>query len=151
MYKKSTKYSDHFETIVALISHMALMNFTSRTPSMLAKYLSLDEGEVNFVLQNFKGIFRESIKSSQERNEKFYCLQIRYATRKQEEDNDEGDFIQLKAEYLNTLLDFVAKMVETEKASTRQASYNLTTIMASIIALIASIATAVIVIVSGAN
>jgi len=144
MCKNKTKYGDHFETLVALISHMALMDDTSRTPSNLAKYLSLDKDETVNVLQDFKGIFRKSIKTFTETGEHFYCLQIRYATRKHEGDNDEGDFIQLKADYLSTLLDFVAKMVETENASTRQASYNVATIIASIIALVASITAAII-------
>lgn len=145
MNKNSMKYSDHFETIVALISNMALMTFTSRTPSKLAKFLALDSDEVNFVLKNFKGIFRESIRTSPDSNEKYYCLQIRFATRKQEEDeNTDADVIQLKAEYLNTLLEFVTKMVEGEKASERQTSINVVTLLASIIALVASIGAAII-------
>ena len=140
MNNKSTKYSGHFETIVALISNMALMTFTSRTPSKLAKFLALDIDEVNFVLKKFKGIFRESIRTSPESNEKYYCLQIRFATRKQEADeNTEADLIQLKAEYLSTLLEFVTKMVESEKAMQRQIGFNWITLTASVIALASSI------------
>lgn len=145
MCKKDAKYSKHFETLVGLVSYMALMDYTSRTPTNLAKYLSLDNDEVKFVLENFKEIFRESTKPSNDTNEKFYCLQFRYATRKHDAANNIGDDennydnLQLKAEYLNTLLDFISKMVESEKASIRQTSYNWVTIIASILALTASI------------
>lgn len=151
MCLKDDKYSSHFETLVALVSYMALMEYTSRTPTNLAKYLSLGKDEVVFVLENFKGIFRESIKPSHDTNEKFYCLQMRYATRKRDADDDEGELVQMKAEHINTLLDFVTKMVEAEKASKRQTGYNWVTIMASIIALIASITAAMIAIISKVN
>ena len=139
MCKKDDKYSSHFETLVALVSYMALMEYTSRTPTNLAKYLSLGKDEVVFALENFKGIFRESIKPSHDTNEKFYCLQMRYATRKRDADDDEGDLVQMKAEHINTLLDFIAKMVEAEKAGERQNSSNWITIVASSIAFIASL------------
>jgi transcriptional antiterminator len=139
MCKKSNKYVDHFDTLVALVSYMALMDHTSRTPSLLSKYLSLKEIEVEFVLKNFKGLFRESISTASNSDEKFYCLQIRYATRHAGDNDDEVETIPLKAEYLNTLLEFVSKMVDIEKTTERQAISNLITLIAAVIAFIASV------------
>ena len=69
MSKNSSKYVDHFDTLVALVSYMALMDHTSRTPSLLSKYLSLEEVEVEFVLKNFKELFRESISTASKSDE----------------------------------------------------------------------------------
>jgi len=144
MDKKYVNYSDHFDTLVALVSHMALMDYLSRTPSNLAKFLSLEYEEVNFVLKNFKGLFRESINpvSNSGKEEKYYCLQIRYATRqtrKGEEDDIEEKAAELRAEYLTALLEFISKMVDIERAGERQISANRFTLGASILAFIASI------------
>lgn len=138
---KNKKYSSYFDTLVALVSHMALMDYLSRTPSSLAKFLSLDFAEVEFVLKNFRGLFRESINSVKvsDKEEKYYCLQIRYAIRSTQEDGIEVRTAQLKAEYLTSLLEFISKMVDIEKAGERQISSNWITFIASVLALIASI------------
>lgn len=157
MAKRSTKYSDNLETLIALTIHLAQYEKKSRTPRMLAKYTSLNYEDVRFVVKNFKGLFRESIgvskhdKDPEGNKEHFYWLQIRYARwyleGKRDEDNpeDEGAPAEpLPPEYLVALLDFIAKMVEQEKTESRQVSANIVAIVASIIALVAAIGAAII-------
>ena len=74
-------YSDHLETLVALVQHLAMTERKSKRPSALANALSLDPEEVKLVLENFKGLFRKSRTTSDETQEHFFTLQLRYARR----------------------------------------------------------------------
>jgi hypothetical protein len=130
---KSTKYSDNLETLVALTTHLAMTEYKSRTPSALSEYLSLDYGDVLFVLKHFKGLFRESLGRSKKYKEPDgtpehqYWLQLRYARwylegKNEDEDSEEKSKPEppLDPEYLIALLDFITKMVDQEKAQARQ-------------------------------
>ena len=79
---ESKKYSKHLETLIALVTHLAMTKYKSRTPRILAQDLCLDYEEVKLVLTTFKGFFRESQKSHTYPDgiiEHYYWLQIRYA------------------------------------------------------------------------
>ena len=141
------RYSDHLETLIALVTNLAMTRYKSRTPGALAKYLALDYDEVLYVLRNFKGLFRESITVT-DNGERYYTLQLRYARRWLEDETPEDDNSELRepleADYLSTLLSFISEMVANEQASARQHSENRITFIGAWIAAIAAIAAAVI-------
>ncbi|GAG70467.1 unnamed protein product, partial [marine sediment metagenome] len=147
---KNVKYSDHLETIVALVTHLAMTRHKSRTPTILSSDLSLDHSEVSLVLNSFKGLFRESIKTTKQKDsgyvEHYYWLQLRYARWWLEEQQmfDEDNQAPLEPEYIGMLLSFISAMVEQEKAEERQTKVNYFSLTASICALVASIIAAII-------
>jgi len=127
-------YSDNLETLVALVTHLAMTKFRSRTPGNLAKYLGLKEAKVLDVLETFKGLFRKSITKLDD-GQHYYTLQLRYARRWLQEDDkrhvdydsetDEPDPREpLEPEHLSALLSFITDMVEQEQATKRQKSSN---------------------------
>lgn len=127
MSKESNQpYSEYSETILALVTNLAMTKYKSRTPKVLAKDLALKHPEVAYVLKTFKGLFRES-KGKSKYGENYYWLQLRYA-RWWLEDNENQDDPEpkepLEAEYLNTLLTYISGMVEQEQMSLRQESSN---------------------------
>jgi hypothetical protein len=70
MKKETVQYSDHYDVIVALVTYLAVCNrrgeksditMDNATVQWLEKYLGLPETEVEFVLENFKGLFRRSL------------------------------------------------------------------------------------------
>ncbi len=77
------KYSEHLDVLLALISHLGLVDKKSRTPPVLAKYLGFPEEEIRNTLSTFHGIFRKAPKPSKS-GQPFYTLQIRYALREKE-------------------------------------------------------------------
>jgi hypothetical protein len=148
-------YSDHLETIIALVTNLGMTRYKSRTPTALAKYLSLDKDEVNLVLQNFKGLFRESIIKSKKTNEPFYTLQLRYSRRwleddaeEQDEDAPDNQREPLEADYMATLLGFISEMVANEQAEKRQLIANRSATVGAWIAAGAAFIAAIIGIIS---
>lgn len=112
-------YSEHLETLIALLTHLAMTDWSMRTPPNLAKALSIDEAEIQYVLDNFKGLFRRSQKTSKKTGAHFYTLQIRYARQwlEDEVEHDEGPKRPpLEAEYLTTLLNFVTHKAAEERS-----------------------------------
>ena len=143
------QYSDHLDTIVALITHLAMTKHKSRTPSKMARQLSLDQDKTLYVLNNFKGLFRRSCRKQDKRGEHYYTLQLRYARRWLEDadDDDQGEDSQgepLESNYLSTLLDFVANRAEQEQESRRQKSSNYAMLIGAWIAAIAAIIAAIL-------
>ena len=140
---KSKKYSENLDTLIALTTHLAMSEYKSRTPSAMSADLGLDYENVLHVLKAFTGIFRQSKKVSKKdiepngNSEHFYWLQLRYARWYLENKNEEDERLEppLEAEYLVALLDFIVKMVEQEKAESRQYSTNIAALVASILAL----------------
>ena len=115
-----TRYSDHLDTLVALATNLAMTEYKARTPSKLAKTLSLNESEVLLVLENFKGLFRKSRKKKSDSGEHYYTLQLRYARRHLEKDDEDEDDPEprepLESIYLATLLNFITNQADHEQA-----------------------------------
>jgi len=111
------KYSDHLDTIIALITNLAYAEKAYRTPATLANATSIDESEVTLVLEAYKSLFR---KSKSRKSNAFYSLQLRHARKWIEEENadaldDEGRRLgPLEADSVNALLDFVVKKADHE-------------------------------------
>ena len=151
------RYSENLDTLIALVTNLAMTRFKARTPSKLAKRLSLDESEVLLVLENFKGLFRRSRRKKSKSGEYYYTLQLRYARRWLEENSEnEGEDDPepqepLEAEYLATLLNFVTSQADHEQAYKRQKSSNFTTLVGAWVAAVAAIIAAILSLLSSQN
>ncbi|TVL55897.1 hypothetical protein [Shewanella algae] len=115
---QNPKYSDHQETLIALVTHLAMTDWSARTPTNLAKAISIEKSEIETVLVGFKGLFRQSKKKSKKTGDYFYSLQIRHARQWLNEANDEDEDDKkppLETEYLTKLLDFVISKAAEER------------------------------------
>lgn len=116
-----TRYSDHFDTLVALISHLGATDKASRTPTRMAKDLGFAKEEVQNTLDFFPSFFRKSRHSSNEpatKDDHFYTLHLRYSRRKSDDENGEKSQ-PLGTDEINMLLNLVAHMVEQEQENSR--------------------------------
>lgn len=116
--KQNPKYSDHQETLIALVTHLAMTDWSARTPTNLSKALSIEKDEIVLVLESFKGLFRKANKTSKKRGENFYTLQIRHARQwlnEAEEEDEDTKKPPLETEYLTKLLDFVISRSSEER------------------------------------
>jgi hypothetical protein len=114
--KKALSYSDHLETLIALLTHLAMTDWSMRSAPNLSKALSIEESEIEYVLENFKGLFRKSKTKKSKAN--FYALQIRHARQWLNEEESEDENTKkppLESEHLTALLDFVIRKAEQEK------------------------------------
>lgn len=114
---KSAKYSEHLETLIALTTHLAMTDWSMRTPPNLAKALSIDEEDIQLVLDRFKSLYRRSPRKSKKTGAHFYTLQIRHARQWLEDAADEDEGVKkppLEAEYLTTLLNFITHRASAE-------------------------------------
>jgi hypothetical protein len=105
-------YTDNFDALVALLTHLANTDRESRTVPNMARDLGLDEHQVRKVLQQFTGLFRKSRTVDKKNGEPFYTVHLRYARRKR--DGATVPTEPLKPSELSTLLDLVLKMVARE-------------------------------------
>ena len=117
---QNPKYSEHQETLIALVTHLAMTDWSARTPTGLAKALSIESDEITKVLDNFKGLFRKSKKKSKKNDDHFYTLQIRHAKQWLDENDEEGENDKkppLEAEILTKLLDFIISKAAEERTN----------------------------------
>jgi hypothetical protein len=124
-FSKQPKYSDHLDTIIALITNLAYSKFKARTPSGLSRALSITESEITFVLEKYKSLFRKSPNVSKKTGKPLYALHLRHARRWIEEaaedtnesaaDDDPQQVVPpLDVASVNALLDFVIKKADHE-------------------------------------
>ena len=157
----SQKYSDNFDTLVALITHLSSTHRASRTPTYISKNLSLEKSLVIKTLEEFPAFFRKSKKVSTDQESEgdyFYTVHLRYSRRKLDK-NENGESQPLSADEITTLLNVVTSMVSQEQETSRtimelKENYkslfktNIATMVAAIVAAIGAIAAALL---SGSN
>jgi hypothetical protein len=109
------RYSENLETLIALVTHLAMTDWAARSPPNLAKALSIDQSDIEHVLESFKGLFRKSKSTSKKTGAHFYALQLRYARQWLEDAEDEDTKRPpLEQEYLATLLEFISHRAQEE-------------------------------------
>ena len=117
---QNPKYAEHQETLIALVTHLAMTEWSARSPTNLEKALSIDKGEITKVLNDFKGLFRKSLKTSKKTGDHFYTLQIRHAKQwldDSEEESENDKKPPLDSELLTKLLDFVISKAAEERSN----------------------------------
>jgi hypothetical protein len=128
-------YAKHYETLMAVVTHLAVNKWALRQPQGIAKDLSIDVKSVRTVLNTFKSLFRESVKKSSDHGDHFYSLHLRHS--KQAADDTEVERAALDAEYFFPLLDYISKksIQETQQNVALKAA-----LIAAAVSLIASLA-----------
>jgi hypothetical protein len=107
-------YTKHFDTLVALVTHLSSIDGESRTVPRMAESLGLEPEEVRSVVTTFPAFFRQS----RPEGEKYYTVHLRYA-RRYNKKNEKVDTEPLSPQELTTLLDLISKMVAQEFESSR--------------------------------
>jgi len=136
----TSKYTKHFSTVVALITHLGATNRRSRTPTFIGTDLGLDKQDVISVLRLFPSVFRESRTVSTEQESKddhFYTLHLRYS-RRTDDDDKAGESLPLSTDEIGMLLDLVAHMTHQEQQQKTNMFSMLAAIIASVSALFAA-------------
>jgi len=135
MVNSQLSYSQHFETLVALVTHLAVTGgdeADAANAPKLADRLGLDKDEVMTVLDGFKGIFRrtqDQYKTSNYGLQHKYTLQLRYARRKYVEGKVVNVGEAITNEELFSLLDFITNKVREEQENERQSRSNRVTMI----------------------
>ena len=132
------RYYHDLDTLVALISHLAVGKTSQRTPSGLARDLSIDESTIVRVLDEYKALFRKAGRPKPGASQAPYSLQLRYAL--QYVENEDLSVLKpaLPTEHVTTLLTFVADMAKQERSWSMQTVVALIAALASfVVALIA--------------
>ncbi|WP_185825824.1 hypothetical protein [Xanthomonas sp. SI] len=112
---KKPRYSENLETLIALVTHLAMTDWAARSPPNLAKALSIEQSEIEGVLESFKGLFRKSKNTSKKTGAYFYTLQLRHARQwLQDEEDEDSKRPPLEQEYLSTLLEFISHRAQEE-------------------------------------
>ena len=148
--KKTFSYSQHFETLVALVTHLAVVGgdeADAANAPKLADRLGLDEQEVVEVLESFKGLFRKTQERYPSKNyglQHRYTLQLRYARRRYIDGKVVNVGEAMTNEGLFSLLEFITKKVSEEQESARHARSNKITMIGVWVAATLSLVTAII-------
>ena len=140
---KTPSYSAHLETLIALVTHLAMTNWSLRTPPNLAKALSIEEAEIALVLNTFKGLFRKSANLSPKSRKPMYALQLRHARQwiVDEADDEDRSKPPLEPEYLVALLNFITDRANQEARHRHTVWTVSAAVVASILAFGASVLT----------
>jgi hypothetical protein len=144
--KGQPHYQDHIETLTALVTHLAMTDWSLRTPQGLAVALSISEDEVTTVLDTFKSLFRKSRNLSSKNGKPMYALQLRHARQwlVGDADDDEQTKPPLEPEYLTTLLNFIIERSNQEARASEALWTNIVALVISGIALAGSIVSLVL-------
>jgi hypothetical protein len=147
MTNQEPSYSKHFDALVALTTYLAITSsedLDAANSFRLAEQLGLNTQEVEFVLDNFKGLFRKSLKKYQTTDfgiQHNYTLQLRYARRIYIDGSIANLGQALSNEELFSLLEFILGKVKEEQENERQNSSNRITMVGAILAAILSFGT----------
>jgi|GEM_PF-4212271 len=130
MINQALSYSDHFETIVALVTYLAVCEIDDNaqekrdnvTVGEVAERLDLNKSEVELVLKGYKGLFRKSEEDYPTKNhgkQYRYSLLLRYAQRPYIDGRPESWGPRLTNKELFSLLGFIANKVREEQENER--------------------------------
>lgn len=135
---QAPSYSKHLETLMAVVTHLAVHKWSIRQPRGIANDLSIDEKDVTEVLNSFKGLFRRSSGVSKDHGDNFYSLHLRFARQVTDEDNKK-ERPPLESEYLIPLLEFISRKASEESQRGTMMTAALITASLSLFASLASI------------
>jgi hypothetical protein len=132
------RYYHDLDTLVALVSHLAVGRASQRTPHGLARDLSIDEATIVRVLDGYKALFRKASAPKPGATQEPYSLQLRYALQYVEQEDWTVVKPPLPTEHVTALLTFVADMAKQERSWSMQTIVALIAALASfVVALIA--------------
>lgn len=110
-------YTRHFDTLVALVTHLSNTQYISRTPGGIADALGLERAKVQEVLDGFPAFFRRS-RNKHASGEHYYTVHLRHA-RRSFDNNREIDSASLRPEETQALFSLISIMVAQEHETAR--------------------------------
>jgi hypothetical protein len=116
----STPYTDYFDQLVALVTHLSATQRKSRTVPRLAVALGFTENEIEVVLTGFRGLFRRSRKPGDDGY--FYTVHLRYArwsVRQGQHEEDDDSHEPLAPSEISALIQLISSMVSHEQETSR--------------------------------
>lgn len=132
------RYSKDLDTLVALISHLALGKASQRTPKGLSADLSIDQAKIERVLGEYKSLFRKASQPKLDQKDIPYSLQLRYALQYVENEDATVQKPPIATEHVTALISFVTGMAKDERSWSIQVIVALVAALASfVVALIA--------------
>ncbi|MFI5998423.1 hypothetical protein ACIBAC_42070 [Streptomyces sp. NPDC051362] len=161
------RYEAQLDTLIALITYMALTRWRSRSPNGLSKDLGLAEDVVTRALTGFPGLFRQSADfyPTEAGPQHSFTLHARYARRRPRGEDSalnrpvgahsaaslsdpdptqDGAGEELDAETLRALLDYVTERARAERDTRFHAQSIRWLLAGAIAAALASLAAAII-------
>jgi hypothetical protein len=150
MSEPKLNYTAHFETLVALVTNLAVVGgdeADAANAPRLAKRLGLNKQEVKYVLDNFYGIFRRSeieYPTHDYGSQHRYTLQLRYARRRYVGGKLVNVGEALTNDELFALLEFITNKVREEQENERQARGNRVTMIGVWVAAALSLASIIV-------
>lgn len=131
------RYSEQIDYLVSSVVYLGTHSYYwARSPSNMAKELSLDETRLRNVFESFPGLYRKSKRTSSS-GEHYYALQARYAQRESADTSDpeEVSYIEpLSTERLRLIIEFVQQSAEAERSGRRAWIANTISVVAAVIA-----------------
>ena len=139
MFDQDLKYSEHFDTLIALVTYLGVGRFEekdSKNIPSIAQHLNIEEEEVKFILNSFRGLFRKSEEKfySTYGNQYRYTLLLRYSKRNYENSNLMQIGEPLKEKELFEIYKFISDLAQEEQRNIRTKITNRNTLIAAWIA-----------------
>jgi hypothetical protein len=117
----STPYTDYFDPLVALVTHLSATHRKSRTVPNLVRDLGFPQEDVEVVLTGFRGLFRRSREPGTDGN--FFCtVHLRYArwsVKPGQKEEDEESHGPLESTEISALVQLISSMVSHEQETSR--------------------------------
>lgn len=112
-------YKSDQEILVALISHLAATRFKCLAPQTLSRRLGMSHEDILRVLNAYPGIFWKKEDLSRGHSEHLYTLQLRYALRSQDKEEENGEVEEksrepLSGDLVGALINFVQFQAQQE-------------------------------------
>lgn len=112
-------FTKDFHMLTALICHLSATEWRNRTPSEIAGSLAMDRDEVERVLIDYPGFFRESINKKKDTKERLFTAHLRYALRRRDPDTGARLSDPLDPDHMSIMLNLLKEMISVESEERR--------------------------------
>ena len=133
------RYAKDQELLIALVSHLAATRFKCLAPLTLSRRLGLPHEHGLRVLNGYPGLFWKKDDLSRGHSEHLYTLQIRYALRSQDKEEENGEVEEksrepLSGDLIGALINFVQVQAQQENEAVRARSIVKASLLNALIA-----------------
>lgn len=119
------KYSDHLDTLIAVVTHIGVGKYVKRTVKGIAADAQLEPQSVAFVLTNFPGLFKKYKDARSLTGDPLYTLHILHAGKWLDNEGDDSrpnraasayakEKVPLDPQHLAVLLEFISHRAQDE-------------------------------------
>ena len=116
---ENNNFTRDFHILTALICHLSATHWRSRTPSEIAGSLAMERNEVERVLLDYPGFFRESKNRKEATKERMFTVHFRYALRRKNPETNKTVSDELTSEHISVMLNLLTEMITAESEERR--------------------------------